>query len=207
MSHRTQPRDANLRLDEIIELGITTNGKNKNMFWEGMPNPTKHASGASPLSDELATGKPFFATAQHVKKELIVKKLSTLIESKVQSRSKKISRKSNNFMNRCFACLGSLSTMLYTCNSLMIVSDHRIVNEEDNEHDAMSFTSITDDEKHANSGSIKDNANNKSSTSIKDYENMQISHRLKMMRNVKIDMICKIHISLKMTRQIKMCMI
>ena len=75
-SHCNQPHDIMLGLDAIVELGVIIDGKNKTITWEDDSIPLKCASGASPLSDEIAIGEPMFATIQPVEKGFMSDKLN-----------------------------------------------------------------------------------------------------------------------------------
>ena len=63
-NHCSKLYDVILVLDATVELVITIDDKNKSIIWEYMSIPIKHISGASPLSNEIAIGKPIFATMQ-----------------------------------------------------------------------------------------------------------------------------------------------
>ena len=95
----------------------------------------KHASGVSPLNNELAIGKPLFATMQSIEKGLMNENLNNLMQSKAQDRSKKIARKSNNFTNHCFMHLCLLGTLFGAHDSINIVNVNNFKNEENNERD------------------------------------------------------------------------
>ena len=136
------------------------------------------------LKNELAVGEPLFATMKPIEKEFASEKLSTLMQSKVQDRFKKIARKSNNFINHCFVHLYLLRTFFCTHDSLKNSNGDDFMNGEHNEHDLQNSTSIKDDEKHQH------------------RHNLKILHRLKMMRNINIGIICKILHRLKMMRNI-----
>ena len=89
------------------------------------------------------------------------------MQSKAQDGSKKIARKSNNFMNHCFTCLGLLSALFDTHDSLNIANGNNFKNRENDESNLKDPMSIKDDEKHQH------RCNSKDSTSIKDDEKHQ----------------------------------
>ena len=100
VKHNTQTCDIVLGLDAIIELGMMIDGKNKTITWEDTSIPLKHVPIASPLSNEIAIGKPLFGAMQPVEKGFMNNELNNVMQSKVHNRTKNIARKSSNFINQ-----------------------------------------------------------------------------------------------------------
>jgi len=107
-----------LGLDAILELGITIDGINKSIIWEGTSIPIKQISIPPLLSNELTIGKPNFAIIQHISHDHKVNNLRRIIHDKESKRSRNIDKKSFKFINHCVKYMGLLNSLFTTVNAL-----------------------------------------------------------------------------------------
>ena len=108
-----------LGLDVIIELGITINGMNKSIEWEGTTIPIKQINVQPLLSNELTIGKPNFAIIERISYEHKQNELHRIINDKISARSRSsLNKKTYKFINHCVKYMGLLNTIFATVTAL-----------------------------------------------------------------------------------------